>query len=92
MNDLNMSEQLNEAPRIKIVKLRIRNGKVQRRKKVSTVAGFTIRGGNMVRMSPAERRKRKLGAKRANIKRRSSRMQAMVKRKRSMQKRQNLGY
>ena len=37
-------EDLDEA-RIKIVKARVRGGKVQRRKKVSNVAGYTFRGG-----------------------------------------------
>ena len=49
--------------RVKIVKLRIRNGQVQRRKKVSNVPGFTLRQGKMTRMSPTERRNRKMGAK-----------------------------
>jgi hypothetical protein len=87
-----MSEKLTEAARIKIVKLRIRNGKVQRRKKVSTVAGFTFRGGKMKRMSPTERRKRRLGAKRAKIKKRSKRVQTLMKRKRSLLKRKRLGF
>lgn len=85
-------EQLVEAARIKIVKLRIRGGKIQRRKKVSNVPGFTLRGGKMTRMSPTERRKRKLGAKRAKIKRRAKKVQTLMKRKRSMLKRQRLGF
>lgn len=85
-------EQLVEAARIKIVKLRIRGGKIQRRKKVSNIPGFTLRGGKMTRMSPTERRKRKLGAKRAKIKRRAKKVQMLMKRKRSMLKRQRLGF
>lgn len=83
-------EQLDEA-RIKIVKARIRGGKIQRRKKVSNVPGMTMRGGQLKRMSPAERRRRKLGAKRGKIKRRSKMRQALMKRRRSMRKRASIG-
>lgn len=78
--------------RVKIVKLRIRNGQVQRRKKVSNVPGFTLRGGKMTRMSPTERRNRKLGAKRGKIKRRTKMVQTLRKRQRSILKRKRLGY
>jgi hypothetical protein len=85
-------EQLLEAARVKVVKLRIRNGQVERRIKVSNVSGFTFRGGKLTRMSPAERRRRKLGAKRAKIKKRSKMQQILRKRSRSIQKRKRLGY
>jgi len=85
-------EELLEAARIKVVKLRIRNGQVQRRKRVSNVPGFTLRGGKLTRMSPTERRRRKLGAKRAKIKRRSKMQQINRKRARSILKRKRLGY
>lgn len=84
-------EQLDEAPRVGIVKLRIRGGKIQRRKKVSNVPGMTLRGGKLTRMSPAERRKRKLGAKIAARKTKSKRSQILRKRKMSLMKRQRLG-
>ena len=88
-----MTEQeLLEAARVKVIKLRIRNGQVERRKKVSNVPGFTLRGGKLTRMSPTERRRRKLGAKRAKIKKRSKMQQILRKRSRSIQKRQRLGY
>lgn len=80
------------AARVKIVKLRIRNGQVQRRKRVSNVPGFTLRGGKMTRMSPTERRNRKLGAKRSKIKRRAKMVQTLRKRQRSILKRKRLGY
>jgi hypothetical protein len=85
-------EMLSEKTRVKIVKLRIRGGKVQRRKKVSNVPGMTIRGGKLTRMSPAERRKRKLGAKRGSRKRKTKMTQILRKRKRSMLKRERLGH
>jgi hypothetical protein len=83
-------EELDEA-RIKIIRARIRNGKVQRRKKVSNVVGYTFRGGKLKRMSASERRKRKLGAKRGRIKRRSKLNRTLQKRRRSLQKRARLG-
>ena len=85
-------EELLEAARVKIVKLRVRNGQVERRKRVSNVPGFTLRGGKLTRMSPAERRRRKLGAKRAKIKKRSKMQQILRKRARSILKRKRLGY
>ena len=51
--------------RVKIIRVRIRNGKVQRRKKLSAVKGYTIRKGKLTRMNATERRHRKLGARRA---------------------------
>ena len=77
--------------RINIIKARIRGGKIQRRKKVSNVPGMTLRGGQLKRMSAAERRARKLGAKRAKLKTRGKQAQILRKRKVSLQKRQRLG-
>lgn len=84
-------ENLDEAPRVKIIRARIRGGKVQRRKKVSTVAGFTFRSGKLKRMSPMERRRRKMGQRRGKIKRRAKLSRALMKRQRSMRKRQSMG-
>ena len=83
-------EQLDEA-RFKIVKARIRGGKIQRRKKVSNVPGMTFRGGKLTRMSPAERRRRKMGQRKGKMKRRAKMTRTLMKRKRSLQKRRNLG-
>lgn len=83
-------EELDEA-RIAIVKARIRGGKIQRRKKVSNVAGYTLRGGQLTRMSPAERRNRRLGQRRGKIKRRAKMTQTLMKRTRSLRKRKALG-
>jgi hypothetical protein len=80
------------AARVKIIKFRIKNGKVQRRKKVSNVPGFRMAGTRLVRMSATERRRRKLGARKAKIKRRTKNVQIMMKRKRSLQKRKRLGF
>ncbi len=77
--------------RAKIVKARVRGGKIQRRKKLSAVKGYTIRGGKLVRMSPAERRKRKMGARRGKLKRKAKLARALMKRKRSLRKRAAIG-
>lgn len=83
-------EDLSEA-RINIVKARIRGGKIQRRKRVSNVPGMTLRGGKLTRMSPTERRKRKLGARKAARKSRGKKSQMLRKRKLSLMKRSRLG-
>jgi hypothetical protein len=77
--------------RVKLIKLRIRKGKVERRKKVSNVPGMKIQDGQLTRMSAAERRKRKLGAKKGSRKRKRKMAQIIRKRKRSLQKRERLG-
>jgi hypothetical protein len=88
--DYMSEEELHEA-RIAIVKARIRGGKIQRRKKVSNVPGFTIRGGQLTRMSAAERRRRKLGARKAARKAKTKKTQMLRKRRMSLMKRQRLG-
>jgi hypothetical protein len=82
---------LSEGPRIRIIRIRVRNGKVQRRKKVSGVKGYAFRGGRLVRMTSAERMHRKQGARRAKVKRRSKMARTLMKRKRSLMKRHTLG-
>ena len=87
--DMN-EETLEEGPRIKIIKARIRDGKVQRRVRKSGVKGMVLRGNKLVRMSPSEKRARKIGARKAKIKRRAKLARALQKRKRSMMKRKAL--
>lgn len=77
--------------RTKIIRVRIRGGKVQRRVKRSAVKGFTIRGGKMVRITPAEKIHRKMGARRAKIKRRAKMARSLIKRQRSLRKRKAMG-
>lgn len=77
--------------RVKLVRVRIRGGKVQRRKKVSAVKGYTMRGGKLTRMSSQERRKRKMGARKAKFKRRSKMRQSLMKRQRSLRRRKAMG-
>lgn len=77
--------------RMKLIRIRVRKGKVQRRKKVSAVKGYTIRRGRLTRMAARERLRRRLGARRAKIKRRGKRSLILRKRKISMRKRVSLG-
>ena len=89
-------EQLDEANvqkmgRVKLIRARVRGGKVQRRKKVSAVKGYTIRGGKLTRMSAKEKLDRKRGARRGKIKRKAKMARALIKRKRSLRKRASLG-
>jgi hypothetical protein len=77
--------------RMKLVRVRIRKGKVQRRKKVSAVKGFTMRHNQMVRMSPMERRHRKMAARLSKFKRRAKLGQALRKRKMSLRRRNSMG-
>ena len=90
VSDYMDGEKLDEA-RIRLVKARIRAGKVQRRKKISNVPGFTLRGGKLTRMSASERRRRKLGARVAARKTRQKQSQILRKRKLSLVKRSRLG-
>ena len=83
-------ETLHEA-RFRIIKARIRNGKIQRRKRVSTAPGLTFRGGKLTRMSPAERRHRKMGQRRGKLKRRAKLSRTLRKRTMSLRKRSRLG-
>jgi len=91
--DLNELEEGNimKMGRTKLIRVRIRNGKVQRRKKLSAVKGYTTRGGKLVRMSPVERRNRKMASRRSKIKRRSKLRQSLRKRKISLRRRSAMG-
>lgn len=85
------SNNVQRSGRTKTYRIRIRNGKIQRRKKVSAVKGYTIRGGKMIRMSSKERMDRRRGARKGKIKRRAHKAQALRKRRMSLRKRHNLG-
>ena len=77
--------------RLNLVRIRIRRGKVQRRKKVSAVKGWTLRHGHMIRMRPSERLHRRLAARRAKIKRRAKKNIIRRKTRIAMRKRRALG-
>lgn len=84
------SEELEEQ-RVNLVKARVRGGQIERRVKTSNVAGMTIRGGQLTRMSAAERRRRKLGAMKAARKNKAKKAQMLRKRQMSLMKRKRLG-
>ena len=91
-----MYEQLDEGNvvkmgRTRLVKVRVRKGKIQRRKKFSAIKGYTIRGGKLTRMLPAERRNRKIAVRRSKFKRRAKLNVALRKRKMSLRKRRAMG-
>lgn len=77
--------------RKKLIRARVRGGKVQRRKVVSAVKGFTIRKGKLTRMTSAERMRRRVAQRKAKIKRKAKAARALIKRKRSLRKRKSLG-
>lgn len=77
--------------RKKLIKARVRGGKVQRRKVVSAVKGYTIRGGKLTRMSSAERLRRRIAQRKGKVKRRAKMARALIKRKRSLRRRASLG-
>jgi hypothetical protein len=77
--------------RTKLIRVRFRKGKIQRRIKKSAVPGFTIRGGKLTRMLPQERRNRKMAARRSKFKRRSKLRQSLRKRQISLRKRKAMG-
>jgi hypothetical protein len=89
-------ETLEEGKRFNIVRVRIRKGKVERRRKVSNLPGYTFRKkgdgpAKMVRMSPIERRKRKISQRRGAVKRRGKMARIQQKMKRVRLKRRSLG-
>ena len=75
----------------KLIRVRVRAGKVQRRKVVSAVPGFKVVGNQVKRESAKERLDRKRGARKAKIKRRAKMARALIKRKRSLRKRSSMG-
>ena len=77
--------------RTKLIRVLIRGGKIQRRKKLSAVQGYTTRGGKLVRMSPVERRNRKMASRRSKFKRRAKLRQSLRKRKISLRRRSAMG-
>ena len=77
--------------RTKLIRIRIRKGKVQRRIKKSAVGGYTMRGGKLIRMSSTERRHRKMAARKSRFKRRSKLRQSLRKRMVSIRRRKAMG-
>ena len=84
-SDIAITEQ-----RFKIIN-RIRGGKVQRRKKISTTPGYRFQDGRLVRISAREKLNRKRGQRRGSIKRKAKLSGALRRRKISIRKRGTLG-
>lgn len=77
--------------RVKLIRVRIRGGKVQRRVKKSAVKGFTLSGGKLKRITTMQKIKMKRVQKRAAIKRRAKMSRTIMKRKRSIRKLRAMG-
>jgi hypothetical protein len=90
--DIGLDEgNIQKMGRTKLIRVRIRKGKIQRRIKKSAVKGYTIRGGKLTRMPTQEIRHRKLAARKSKFKRRSKIQQSLRKRQRSLMKRKAMG-
>ena len=89
--ELDEASNVQKMGRKKLIRARVRGGKVQRRKVVSAVKGYTMRGGKLTRMTSSERLKRKISQRKAKIKRKAKAARALMKRKRSLRKRTALG-
>ena len=81
--------KLYEAGKFKVV-TRVRGGKVQRRKKIPA-KGFTVKRGKIVKMSPSEHLKNVRRAKKGRAKRRAEKARSLMRRKKSLRKRQSIG-
>lgn len=89
-DDLNEAPNVTKLGRTKIIRVRVRGGKVQRRKKLSAVPGYTIRGGQLTRMSSTERLNRKMAERKNKYKRRTKIKQSLRRRRMSLKRRQAL--
>lgn len=91
-SDESLSEgNVQKMGRTKLIRVRIRGGKVQRRKRLSVIKGYTFRSGRMVRMSPQERMHRKRAARITKVKLRSKKNVILRKRRISLRKRRAMG-
>lgn len=89
--DERINNNVQRQGRTKLIRMRVRSSKIQRRKRLSAVKGYTIRHGQVTRMSQLERRHRKMGARRAKIKRRAERSRIRRNTIRSLRRRHALG-
>jgi len=88
---LSEAANIQRAGRTNIVRSRIRNGQVQRRRKVSAVPGWTVRDGKLVRMTSKERMNRRMAQRRAKVKRKNKLSTFRRKLKVALRKRKTLG-
>lgn len=89
-NVANEIQFLKEAGTFKIVN-RVRKGKIERRRKVSTRKQYTYRGGKLVRMSAQERRRRKISQRRGARKRKGKIASINRKKRISVRRTKRLG-
>lgn len=80
-----------EKVRFRIVRARIRDGKIQRRKKLSNIKGFEFKGRRFVKIPPRELLNRRRGARRAKFKRKAKRAQINRNLHRSLRRRRSIG-
>lgn len=80
-----------EAGRFRIIRAKVRKGKVLRRHKEATRKGFTMRGGKVTKMSPRETLNRRRSQRKARIKRRAKKNIAKRKTKKALRLRRQIG-
>lgn len=80
-----------EAARFKIVRARVRKGKILRRHKQATNQHYTFRQGKLTRMSPQERRRRRISQRKGAIKRRAKRAQSKINTRKAQRRRKSIG-
>ena len=77
--------------REKTIRIRIRKGKLQRRVVKSATPGYVYRDHKLVRMTPMERRHRRMAARTSKFKRKYEMQQSIRKRKVALRRRKALG-
>lgn len=77
--------------RVKLIRRRIRGGKLQRNIRKSAVKGWTLRGKKLVRIPAAKRIRMRLVAKRSARKRKGKLQNILRKRRMSLRKRKSMG-
>jgi hypothetical protein len=77
--------------RIKLIRRRIRKGKLQRNIRKSAVKGWTLRGKKLIRIPAAKRVRMRIVAKRSARKRKGKLQNILRKRRMSLRKRKSMG-
>ena len=91
-DEVNLDEaNVYQMGREKNIRIRIRKGKIQRRVTKSAAPAYVYRNKKLVRMTPQERRHRKMAARTSKFKRRQEMQQSIRKRKIALRRRKALG-
>lgn len=77
--------------RIKLIRRRIRGGKLQRNIRKSSIKGWTLRGKKLIRIPAAKRVRMRIVAKRSARKRKGKLQNILRKRRMSLRKRKSFG-